>query len=153
LCQRLGVLLNLGHLLDRAIAERDDLILDLLAGPIFGNRHIVAVEPVGAIAEVVIPVRLLRVGIFALELVLGQRREDEGDVPIRRVRRGGAGIAVDRERVGDALDNDILLERIVAGIGKIVRQKPKPWPTACSIAVSVATSASLVTSMLRIRPS
>ena len=100
-----------------AVRQHKDRARVLGADPVFRDHDVLAVEP--GLIEIgigpVFPIDRLGALVAALEFVLRQHLDQERRVPVRAVGGFRVGVAEDVERVRDALDEDVLLERIVLG--------------------------------------
>ena len=107
------------RLLDHlAGVQQQDRLAHRLAGPVLGHQNAVVFRPAVRIA-VRREVNRRGLRIAALELFLGDQLGYERDVPVRRIRRHGVGVAVHPQRIRDALENNVLIPAFVVSIGQV----------------------------------
>ena len=97
-----------------AIRQAQQLHRHFVARPVLGDCDLVGIKIARRVHRV--EGRLLRLLPLRFELVIGEPLDDVAYVPVRRVRTLTRRIAVDRQRVGNALDNDVLIEHVMTRV-------------------------------------
>ncbi len=118
------------HLLAHRLAVRQgqDQPLDRPPRPVFRRHDAVVVEPRRRQARVAqrIPVHLVGALVASLEPLAVHGIDHEGQAPVAAVRCGRIGIGEDRERIGHPLDDDVLVEPVVARIAGVDAEVAEP---------------------------
>ena len=110
------------------VRQQQDRSRDFGALPPFGHHDVLALEPAMIQPGIAgaFPIDLFRAFVFPLEFCLGQHLDQKCRVPIGTVGRFRIRVSKHVERVGDALDPDVLVKRVIVGVIHIDAKIPKP---------------------------